>query len=51
MKEVVQLARDVASALAAEAGAGKKDDLEKQFRDHEQNVLADTREVLHALQK
>jgi len=50
MKSVVQLAPEVVSAVAVASGAGKPDDLQMEFRDHERYVLEDTREVLIALQ-
>ena len=51
MRAVVDLAQDVVSDLAVASGVGAKDELEKQFRFHEQWVLDDTRQVLQALRK
>jgi hypothetical protein len=51
MKSLVQLAQEVVAYLAVAVGTDTKKDLETEFRRHEDYVLSDTREVLHALEK
>lgn len=50
MNGMVQLAQDVVLRLAVFVGVGKEKELQKEFCDHQQRVLADTRAVLDALQ-
>jgi len=51
MEGVVCLAQDVVSTLAVTVGVGQKDELEREFSNHKDCVLEDTRRVTHALEK